>query len=89
VACTGRQSGWPGAQCLEEVSMADERYAPISLHAIPVRGGWGAAFLILVLVTAMLIELEPLRPLVLSAGLGVVFGVWRIVRRRRSGGSQY
>jgi hypothetical protein len=69
--------------------MADQHAADISIHHIPIRGGWGAAALIAVLVTAMLVELEPLRPLVLTMGLGAVFGVSRILWRRRSGGSSY
>ena len=69
--------------------MADERPADISMHHIAIRGGWGAAALIAILVTAMLIELEPLRPLVLTMGLGAAFGVSRILRRRRSGGSTH
>ena len=69
--------------------MADERYASIRMHAISVGGGLGAVPLIAILVTVMLVELEPLRPLVLTMALGVIFGVWRIRRRRRSGGSAY
>lgn len=69
--------------------MADERYAGIRMHAIAVGGGLGAVPLIAILVTVMLIELEPLRPLVLTMALGVIFAVWRILRRRRSGGSSY
>jgi hypothetical protein len=67
--------------------VTDERYAAIRMHAIPIRGGFGALALIAVLVTVMLIELEPLRPLLLAMALGAVFGVSRILRRRRSGGS--
>jgi hypothetical protein len=69
--------------------MADRRAADISIHHIPIHGGWGAAAIIAVLVTVMLIELEPLRPLLLTMGLGTAFGVGRILRRRRSGGSSY
>jgi hypothetical protein len=67
--------------------MADERYAGIRLHSISTGGGLGAVPLIGILLTVMLIELEPLRPLIGAAALGVVFGVCRILWRRRSGGS--
>jgi hypothetical protein len=69
--------------------MADRRTADISIHHIPIDGGWGAAAIIAVLVTVMLIELEPLRPLLLTMGLGAVFGVGRILRRRGTGGSSF
>jgi hypothetical protein len=68
-------------------AVTDERHAWIRMHAIPIRGGFGALALIAVLVVAMLIELAPLRPLLLAMALGAVFGLSRIVRRRRSGGS--
>ena len=67
--------------------MTDERHAGIRMHAIPVRGGWGALALIAVLVAAMLLELAPLRPLLVAMALGAAFGAGRILWRRRSGGS--
>jgi hypothetical protein len=67
--------------------MSDERYAAIRMHAIPVRGGFGALALIGVLVTVMLVELAPLRPLILTMALGAIFGVIRVLWRRRAGGS--
>jgi len=62
--------------------MADDRHVSIRSHAITIRAGLGAAPLIAILVGAMLIELPPLRPLLLAAALGVIFGVARARWRR-------
>jgi len=62
--------------------MDDDRYASIRSHAITIRAGLGAAPLIAILVACMLIELPPLRPLLLAVGLGVIFGLARAAWRR-------
>jgi hypothetical protein len=60
----------------------DDRYASIRSHAIGIRAGLGAAPLIAILIACMLIELPPLRPLLLAGGLGVIFGLARAAWRR-------
>ena len=62
--------------------MADDRYVSIRSHAITIRAGLGAAPLIAILIGAMLIELPPLRPLLLAGALGVIFGLARAAWRR-------
>jgi hypothetical protein len=62
--------------------MTDDRDAGIRSHAITIRAGLGAAPLIAILVGVMLIELPPLRPLLLSGALGVIFGLARVAWRR-------
>ena len=62
--------------------MVDDRYASIRSHAITIRAGLGAAPLIAILIACMLIELPPLRPLLLAGGLGVIFGLARAAWHR-------
>jgi hypothetical protein len=64
--------------------MADD-ITPFQMSRISVRGGLGAGLLVAVLVAAMLADLPPLRGPALGAlAVGLLFGIARIVWRRRS-----
>ncbi len=72
-----------------EASMHDRQNVQINTQRIPVGSGFGAAVLIVVVLTGMFLDLPGLRETAVGGGtIGLLLGVALIWRRRRSAGAQ-